>query len=1070
MLERAQLREALADIQVLRDASVRQLLIDELTDELGPDFDPPRTNVLSADCAAIVRSCARLGALQELLAAVQLVVGSSAEIAPLNELVQRLAPSGVLTSAEWRRAADLLAGIPPGSVERLLAEAGLSEYWDRGIQDTGDAIERLAFHADRDSYTDVALLRFLEHAAHQADPFSCIQCHQIIQDAAARLGWDDDIGRLCRQLSGQIAEDRSYAPSMASPLLDRAIPVPAVLTPGEDVAAIVPPTPPRIIGGIPPQNPGFTGRQGMLRELRSALRMHSHAALLPHTLHGLGGVGKTQLAIEYAHRYQQDYDIIWWIPADHEPSMARSLLSLARRLKMPEGDDIEFTVRTVLDELSVGQPSGNWLLIYDNTGDPGQVRRYLPGGTGQVLITSRNRDWSNESAIVEVDVFTEDESIEFLARRWEGISEEQAHALAEELGHLPLALDQAVAVHRVTGMPLEEYLRLLKKSPGVVLDEGETSDYPQSVAKTSCLAFDGLRKRSQGAAQLLEVCSFLSPDDIAVPMLIRGRGAPALPAPLDKMLLDDLKLRAAIREIGRSGLAQLDAGRDFIKVHMLVGRLLRDALSPDQRDTTERAAHSLLAYANPQEPDDDRTWPLHRQMTPHVLPAGIIHSSDVHALQVILDQIRFFFVTGDYRQSAALARLAVDEWKKSLEPNHPMTLRAGFHLGSALRALGEYQQARKINQETLELMKRELGDSHEDTLRASSSYAADLRLVGHFREALTIDEDLLRRYRDLGENEAATLRSADSLAADYRLLGDFGRACEIDSENLERRRAVLRDSSPEVLSSASSVARDLCGIGEYTRSLEEAEKTVQAYRDQFKDHMFYLIALRNYAIILRKVGRYTEAVRLSMDILDQSQSRLGPRHEHSLSAMMTLANALRVASREEQLVQAEEIAGNALRLYREGFGADHPFTLACAANRGIIWRALNRVEEAMTLDRATVDSLRGVLGEGHPYTLCALTGLSNDLSMAGDDAQARLVSQDVYSRSRRIRSEDHPYTLACATNLAIDLEATGATAEAIALRLDTRHRLQHKLGREHPETVNMERGRRAECENEVPST
>ena len=109
--------------------------------------------------------------------------------------------------------------------------------------------------------------------------------------------------------------------------------------------------------------------------------------------------------------------------------------------------------------------------------------------------------WSNESSILEVDVFSEDESIDFLTRRWEGISEEEAHLLAEELGRLPLALDQAVAVHRVTGMPLEEYLRLLKKSPGLVLDEGQSSEYPQSVAKTCSLAFDGLRKRSPGAAQ-----------------------------------------------------------------------------------------------------------------------------------------------------------------------------------------------------------------------------------------------------------------------------------------------------------------------------------------------------------------------------------------------------------------------------------------------------------------------------------------------------------------------------------------------------------------------------------------
>ena len=365
------MRDALAGIEALHDVGVRQFLIDELADELGRDFNPPRTNILTVDCAAIVRSCARLGALPELLEAVLTVVGPSAEVARLSKLVERLAPAAVLTAAERRRTADLLASIPPGSVEQLLAEADLSEYWDREIQEIGDAVERLVFRVEKDPYTDVALLMFLERAAHQADPFSRNQCHQIIQNAAARLGRAHDVERLCQQLSGEIVDDRSYPPPSTTG--DIALPVPPLLTSGEeDVTATAPPaTPLRVIGGIPPQNPSFTGRQGMLKELRGALRTHSHAALLPHTLHGLGGVGKTQLATEFAHRYQHDYDIIWWIPADTDQQITRSLVSLARRLKMPESDDSEFTVRTVLDDLSAGLPTRSWLLIYDNAAEPG---------------------------------------------------------------------------------------------------------------------------------------------------------------------------------------------------------------------------------------------------------------------------------------------------------------------------------------------------------------------------------------------------------------------------------------------------------------------------------------------------------------------------------------------------------------------------------------------------------------------------------------------------------------------------------------------------------------------------
>jgi tetratricopeptide (TPR) repeat protein len=1070
MQERAELRDALARIEALRDISARKLLFDELTDELGDDFDPPRTNALSTDCAAIVRACARLGALRELVAAVKVIAGGGHDVARLTELIERFAPEAVLTTAERRRAASLLARIPPPSIEQLLTDANLAEYWDREILDIGDALERLGARATRDAYVDVALLAFLERAAHRADNFSMNQCHQIIQNAAVRLGREEEISRLCQQLSsGEDVADRVAVPVVASSPGDRVIPALSAPTTGEaDVTVAASASAPlRIIGGLPPQNPSFTGRQKEMRKLREALHVHSQAALLPQTLHGLGGVGKTQMAIEYAHRFQHDYDLIWWIPSELSASIKRSLLSLARRLELPEGDDTDLIVQRLLDELSVGRPTAKWLLIYDNAGDPNEVRTYMPGGQGQILVTSRNRDWSAESNTLEVDVFTEEESIEFLTRRWTGISDEEAHTLAEELGRLPLALDQAVAVHRVTGMPLHEYLRLLKKSPGLMLDEGESSEYPQSVAKTCRLAFARLREHSPGAAQLLEVCAFLSPSDIAVPMLIRGRGAP-LPEPLAQTLLDDIKLRSAIREIGRYGLAQLDVSRDFIRVHMLVGTLLRDMLPPEQREKMGQAAHSLLAYANPQRPDDDRTWSAHRQIAPHVIPAGIMSSQNTHVLQVILDQIRFLFVTGEYRQSAELAQIAVDTWKRTIGPDQPVTLRANFHLGNALRALGEYQRARAINEETLKVMKREFGDDNEDTLRIANSYGADLRLAGDFTRALALDEETLDRYRKtLGEDDAATLRSTNNLAVDCRLLGNFRRAYQLDTGTLERRRAVLRGSSPEVLSSTSSIARDLYGIGDYQEALEEEDRSLQTYGDLFKGHMFLQLAMRNRAIILRKVGRYREAVQLSGEIAEQSRSHFGPRHEHSISAMMTLANALRVSG---DLEEAEKTNDQAWQLYRENFGEEHPFTLACASNIAIIWRALDRVAEAVALDRVTSESLTRHVGRDHPYTLCALAGLSNDLSIAGDHEEARKVSQEVYDRSRRARYEDHPYTLACATNLALDLEATGAVTEAATLRADTRRRLQHTLGREHPETINMERGRRAECDTEVPPT
>jgi hypothetical protein len=824
---------------------------------------------------------------------------------------------------------------------------------------------------------------------------------------------------------------------------------------------------PAIMGGVPPRNPNFTGREDVLQRLRTAMTQDRRAAVLPHTLQGLGGIGKSQLAAEYAHISQFDYDLIWWLPSEDELSIRRSLVSLARRLRLSESIDVDNTIENVLDALRRGAPHAKWLMIYDGAGEPGIVHPYLPNGDGHVLITSRNRSWISQSTILELDVFQPSESLEFLTQRWADLSQEEALTLAQRLGHLPLALEQAVAVHTETGMPLTQYLQLLEEHPADVLSEGQPTEYPFSVTGTLRLAFDQLYERSQAAAQLLEICAFLSSNAIAVPMLARGRGA-TLPSPLSQTLRDDLKMRGAVRDLGRYALAQLDPSRDFIKIHMLVRATLRDGMPEDKRTATERSAHELLALANPGTPDNNGTWPQHAEIAPHVIPSGVIMSDDPHVRRIVLDQIRYCFVVGDYAESARLAQQAVESWRGSLGRDNEMTLMASFHLGTALRALGDYSAARGIAQDTLRRMQRVLGEEHEYTLRAANSHAADYRLLGDFLRAKETDEANLAIYnRLLGADDQATLRVANNLAVDYRLLGDFRRAQELDEDTFKRRRAVLNPQSPELLSSASNLVRDIYGVGEYEQARVREDESIATFSQWLPRHSFLLLARRNQAILWRKTGHYQQALKISEETFEATGDLFGAKHEHTLAAMMTLANALRVSG---DLTRAHRVGNEALEHYQSNFGGAHPFTLACASNLAITLRALGRIDEALPLDQRTLEALEKTVGADHPYALCCNCGLANDMSMTGDHAKAKKISENLFERSKRIRVDDHPYTLACAANLALDLDDTGAHAEAAKLRNDTKARMRQRLGAEHPETINVERARRVECDSEVPPT
>src|SRR4051795_6845637 len=190
---------------------------------------------------------------------------------------------------------------------------------------------------------------------------------------------------------------------------------------------------------VPPRNPRFTGRDGMLAELRRRLRA-GEGTLVVQALYGLGGVGKTQLALEYPHRFAADYDLVWWIDAEQPVLIPEQLAALAARLELPPGPTVADTVDRLLAEL---RRRSRWLLVFDNAERPADIADYRPGGAGQVLITSRSPGWGALGGRLEVDVLARAETIALLQARIPAISADLADELAAELGDLPLAAAQA---------------------------------------------------------------------------------------------------------------------------------------------------------------------------------------------------------------------------------------------------------------------------------------------------------------------------------------------------------------------------------------------------------------------------------------------------------------------------------------------------------------------------------------------------------------------------------------------------------------------------------------------------
>jgi hypothetical protein len=1076
--------EVLNAIPVLRDPQQRQLVLDELRDEYGSQFDPLRHSGTNADTWALVSTCIRIGGgVRTLVTILRLIGGPVVQWQQLNEVVEELFPEQPVPPPDAdialdRRIRALLVAVSGEVVATALRHDIFEGHTVKiSLGRNGNAED--VYSALLVGSSSVPLLTYLERVAHQLPEYDMVELHRLIDELAQRLNLAHVAPDLCRGTAHADGSPQSSA-ALNLPLLsavsqsesaeaaaeaddDDGDPVYSTLRSSRATTASVP----QVWGGVPPRNKHFTGREDILTQVQRTLGQHSQSALVPQALHGLGGIGKSQLAVEYAYRYQDEYQLVWWVQANDERSVRRSLVSLAKRLHLPESADVQDTVDNVLDVLRRRDPYSSWLIIYDDAPEPGVVGPYLPSGVGHVIVTSRSRTWASESNAIEVDVFSPEESIGLIRSRWNDLSDDEALELAENLGHLPLALEQAVAMHEQTGIPLDEYQRALANSPSQILAEGNPANYPRSVAATLGLAFNSVREVSPGAAYLLRLCAFLSAQPIALPLLTRGRAAQPETSDID--LGDDIKVRRAVRDLGRFALVQLDIGRDLLRVHSLVRALIRDATPEDERLAVERHAHAVLAGSNPGDPDNPDNWLAHAQIAPHVEPAGLVYSLEPAVRQVVLDHVRYLYAIGDFAGSRKAGESAVDVWRSACGEDDELTLIASRHLSNSMRSLGHYGEARLLSQDTLDRMNRTLGEDHEHSLVTAGGVAADLRVAGEFREALALDAQNLIRHREvLGERDLHSLRALTNLAVDYRMIGDFSKAAELDQEAIAIKASELGEDHVSTLFSYGCLMRDLYGLGEYRRGLELAREKLPLQEQQMPDnHRNLLLTKRTNVILLRKAGYNTEALQNARELYDVCRRTLGRSHEHTLSALVSLSNSLRVTGDHDGALRYGQ---RALTIYREVFGELHPFTLACRGDVAIVLQALDRLAEAEELNDIAFDGLVAKLGEDHPHTLCAANTKANGLAAAGRHQEARELSGQLLERSRRVRGADHPNTLACAANHALDLEATGDRVDATEMRRDVFPLFREKLGFDHPETLNANAYRRMESDVEVPAS
>ena len=341
-------------------------------------------------------------------------------------------------------------------------------------------------------------------------------------------------------------------------------------------------------GNLPPvwkvpfnQNLQFTGREELLLNLHQSLNSGNNAALTQ-AIAGLGGIGKTQLALEYTYRYKSDYKIIWWLAAENPVTLESDYAELARDLGLTSGEETELSELIKKVRHHLGNRS-DWLLVFDNAGDKKSITSFLPQGTsGHVVITSRNKDWQGVAKSLTVYKWDRAESIDYLIKRTRIENREGANKLAKTLGDLPLALAQASAfiAQRSLIDSYEKYLSRYKTNRQKIRErEHQPLNYDEKVETTWLMNFEQVEKESKAGILLLKICSFLAPEGIPQ-LLFNGLCDPSgdeeRPHIEDKIELEEgLEILASYSLIDFQG--------DDVSIHRLVQEVMIDQLEEDEK-------------------------------------------------------------------------------------------------------------------------------------------------------------------------------------------------------------------------------------------------------------------------------------------------------------------------------------------------------------------------------------------------------------------------------------------------------------------------------------------------------
>ncbi|WP_169806925.1 FxSxx-COOH system tetratricopeptide repeat protein [Actinomadura macra] len=698
----------------------------------------------------------------------------------------------------------------------------------------------------------------------------------------------------------------------------------------------------RIVGLPRPATPVFLGRHDDYRWLEQVLAAADKTVVVTQALYGMGGVGKSEMALQYAHRARERYEAVWWITAESPEQVEAGLAALTHHL-------VQDAARAATTEDAAAWAVGwlrahpGWLLLLDNVTDPTHVAALLGRlEGGHALITSR-RDvrWPGTTRTLQLGLLDPAPAAELITTITGHTAPEDRQTSAEiarELGYLPLALDQAAAYIRQTRIKLARYLGLLKQHPARYYAKAADGDKAQAtIARLWDITLETLQEQAPKAAQLVSVLAQYAPADI--PRLMLGGG-------------DEEAAEAADEALGvLASHSMIDLTDEVVAMH----RLTRAAVLSQAQDTSEDDGHSTardlaldwLQTTMPADPDSAVAgWPVWRSLVVHVEAITASASSrPSEQLSQVLNQTGLFLIAqGEYQRANDMLTIAATIAEAALGPDHPDVAIRLRYLGGTHRTLGRAAEALPLEQRALAIAEAALGPDHHEVAIGLGHLAATHRALGRAAEALPLEQRAVAiAEAALGPDHPSVALGLGNLAVTLRALGRVAETLPLEQRALAIAEAALGPDHPDVA-----------------------------------------IGMGNLAVTLRALGRAAEALPLEQRASAIAEAALGPNHPDVATRLANLAATYHALGRVAEAMPLEQ---RAFTITETALGTDHPDVAIRLGNLAATHRALGRAAEALPLEQRALAIAEAALGPNHPDVATRLANLAathRDLRQAAE--------------------------------------------------------------------------------------